>query len=168
MKNIINFCLIIFISLIVSCNNENDSSTNSLIYNYPNLLDISGIPQSPKQYNNYCFSDKGSWFGFGLNTNNDTSVFGAFSGPFLMNIDNGRWLSMNLIKLKIYDNEREKNVLFNNKQISNNYFPGLLKQNAENNHFSVKMDLWFPKSNIAINRIKIQNITNKEKQITLN
>ncbi len=48
---------------------------------YANILDVSGIPKQSEDRSCYCFSDQGSWIGFGLPDKEDTVYRGGFTGP---------------------------------------------------------------------------------------
>ncbi|MEA3317179.1 MAG: hypothetical protein U9R54_04420, partial [Bacteroidota bacterium] len=163
----IAFIVVIIFAVISSCVKIKSKEKRIKVFDYPNLLDLKGIPQQAKDYNSFCFSDKGSWFGFGLAENVDTSFIG-FSGPFLMNTNNGKWLSKQFVKLEVLDIKTQEEYVFNKNEITNTYYPGLLEQNSQNQKFNIKQYLWFASSNIAINKIKIINKSEYNKEINLN
>jgi len=85
-----------FLLLIVGCT-QKIAKTSNLRNNYPNVLNVKGIPQHYTDREKYCFSDLGSWHGFGLP--DSANYYGAFTGPFM--IPYSVWQSKSLAKLTL-------------------------------------------------------------------
>jgi len=136
------------------------------IYAFPNVLDIRGVPNNPDDLSLSCFSDLGAWHGYALPDLSDSTYFGGFIGPFL--IEQNKWLSQCLTKLIIYDvvNNREIDLpQCRNPEIT--FLPGLLKQTIQADSVSVKLDLCFISSRSALIRAEISNLFSKQKQLRL-
>ena len=80
-------------------NSENKFSRND----FPDVLDVLNTPVKPVDWNSFCFSDKGAWFGFALPDTSNKKIEASFAGPFLMT--NGRWLSKSIATLKFYNED---------------------------------------------------------------
>lgn len=159
----LNFVFIISF-LIIGCSEGVDSGLN--VRAFPDVLDIKGVPEKPGDLLKYCFSDLGAWHGFALPDISDSSLFGGFIGPFLM--EQNRWLSQCLAKLIIYDAVNNRKIDLSrchNPQL--NYFPGLLIQLLQVDSMSVKLELCFVSSRSVLMRAVISNLTSKQKQLRL-
>lgn len=99
------------------------------------------------------FTDNGSWFGFGLDYQNDSV---GFKGPFLKS--NNEWFAKNLLNLKLFEN----NKLIQFEKIKNSKFnlPGKIVVENESEFFQLKRELIFTSANTAL--IK-QTLINKRK-----
>ena len=132
------------------------TSKEYLSKDFPNILNVKNIPQQEVDWSAFCFSDKGSWFGFALPPDNSANYRGSFVGPFLMS--NGSWLSQNLIGFKLYDFERKKEIDFAAASGCDiNYYPGLLRQKLDVDGLKIQLDLWFVTNQTAFIRAMIFN-----------
>lgn len=123
---------------------------------FSNILDIKDIPDEAEDRSCYCFSDLGAWIGFGLPEVKDTSYWGGFTGPFLM--EQGKWLGPSLLNLSIKDIKAEKtNILYDAVQIEINYFPGRLSQRFKVKGIEIKIDLIFISERTAAVRVSLYN-----------
>ena len=132
------------------------TSKEYLSKDFPNILNVKNIPQQEVDWSAFCFSDKGSWFGFALPPDNSANYRGSFVGPFLMS--NGSWLSQNLIGFKLYDFERKKEIDFAAASGCDiNYYPGLLRQKLDVDGLKIQLDLRFVTNQTACIRAMIFN-----------
>jgi len=133
---------------------------------YVNILDVSGVPKQAENRSCYCFSDQGSWIGFGLPGKEDTAYWGGFTGPFLM--ENGKWLGPSLLKVHIgYSESPEENILAKAEKVEINYYPGCLSQSYTVQGCEIKSDLIFISSRTAVTRIGLTNSGKDKKSLQL-
>jgi glucosidase len=140
------FCLIIsyaiFIFALSACDNDKEENISISPENYGNLLNVMNIPNQSVDWDSFCFSDLGAWYGFALPDTNVPSSLGSFSGPFLMT--HGEWLSKGLSKVKLYDATNKKYIALEKAdKISLNYYPGRLNQNYQFGDLSLSLNLIF-------------------------
>lgn len=72
------------------------------------ILSLQGVPGKPNELSVSCFSDLGAWHGYALPDSAQSSLYGGFSGPFL--IVKNKWLSRCLAKLTLYDMENKRAI----------------------------------------------------------
>lgn len=103
---------------------------------FVNLLNIEvGYQPSP---NGYFFSDMGNWHGYGLNKPSELTLAGGFRGPaFTGERSLGlQWLSDCFTRLTLTEN-KEKLPFTQIK--TNEYLPGMLKQNLKAGNLTVRL-----------------------------
>ena len=148
--------LILICSFLFSCQTAKINKQKYSVNDYTNILNIQNVPQQPKDWSAFCFSDLGSWFGFALPDSSDKSHLGSFSGPFLMT--HGKWLSQNLIKLNLYNPATNQNIGFSkNKRTEINYFPGRLSQKIYLDDLEILLELIFISNRTALIKTSILN-----------
>ena len=129
--------------VLLSCHNEPKTATATNRYSYPDILNIKGTISVPQQYGVSSFSDLGSWHSFSLIKDDDKKQIGSFVGPYLMRQQQSFWLSSSFIGLQIKD-VKDGSVwdLSQAKNVSNIFYPGLLKQSFEVNGIEVDIYLF--------------------------
>ncbi|MCP5105535.1 MAG: hypothetical protein GY950_19265, partial [bacterium] len=123
---------------------------------FPNILNVKNIPAQAKDWNSFCFSDKGAWFGFALPADSSENHLGCFPGPFVMT--SGRWLSGMPAKLFLENSRTGKRIDFS-KAVSRNitYYPGRLTQVYRFPNMPVELELIFISGTTAVVKTVIQN-----------
>jgi len=142
--------------ILLSCNTQNCNDLNISRDNFPDVLNVKNTPQAPVDWESFCFSDQGAWFGFALP---DSSEF-SFTGPFLMT--NGKWIGKSILKLAFSDQQGNTLKSLTNKST---YYPGKLVQEINFEDFNALMSLIFISSNQALVQVDFKNI---KKDITVN
>jgi len=131
----------LFILLLISCKDIKEESTLSR-YDYPNVFNLQGFIETPNQEGVSSFSDLGTWHSFSLNHNTSKQV-GSFVGPYLMRQQESFWLSPSIIGLQVKDAETNELMdLSLAKNVSNIFYPGLLKQTFEINGLVINLYLY--------------------------
>jgi len=142
--------------LIFGCRTDEQSVAQVTPEDFPNILDVRNVPSSSYDWNSFCHSDQGAWFGFGLPPLDEAPVIGSFTGPFLMS--KGAWLSPAILKLNL-ENKLTGTILDLSKAdgLELNYYPGRLEQLFELDGLRVILELVFADSTSAIARLKVAN-----------
>lgn len=98
-------------------------------YDFPNILDLQGVPDSAFDKGPSAFSDLGSWFAYALPDEERKDAPGSFSGPYLFTQDNGVWINSFLSKLYIADGTTGRAFDLSKATImETNSYPGSLRQ----------------------------------------
>ncbi len=138
---------------------------------FPNILDLTGLPDSTTDRSVYVFSDLGAWFGYGLPSADRPDLLGSFTGPFLMTQDNGVWISPVLSRLEIMDAETGKAIDFPTPEVEEiNSYPGRLKQVflTKNPELRIATELIFVTNRTALTRVSVENTSsNADVQLRL-
>ena len=145
-----------FLLLIVGCTKQS-SKTSDLRNNYPNVLNIKGTPQHYTDRDKYCFSDLGSWHGFGLP--DSAKYYGAFTGPFM--IPYSVWQSKSLAKLTLLKDDGQILDFASTENPTINYYPGVLNQTFVIDSITVSMNLFFISNRTAAVNVDITNNSNQ-------
>ncbi|MCG8580658.1 MAG: hypothetical protein MI866_12105 [Bacteroidales bacterium] len=141
MKKLITGLVIALVLL--SCQNEPKTATATNRYSYPDVLDVKGTVTVPQQYGVSSFSDLGTWHSFSLIKDDNKEQTGCFVGPYLMRQQQSLWLSSSFIGLQIKDVKDESIWdLSKAKNVTNTFYPGLLKQSFELNEVEVNLYLF--------------------------
>jgi putative isomerase len=149
-----------------SINPELTVNPELMIYDFPNVLDVQGVPEGPNDLSKYCYSDLGTWHGYALPETSDTSLFGGFIGPFLMS--QNCWLSRCLAKLTLYDVVNEREVKLSQcKKPEITYLPGLLIQKIRINNISIKLETCFVSSRSSLIAAEISNLSQEPLRLQL-
>ncbi len=152
MKRSVLFLLLVIV-FIWGCNKREDSSVLTM---YPDILDIKGVPDSSKDRTTFCFSDMGSWHGFGLPDTKE--YYGSFTGPFMMPYS--LWQSKSMTRVNIYINGTE--VRYAESDVADiKYYPGYLKQHFDFKDYSIDMRLFYISKRSAAVYVRIANKTNE-------
>jgi putative isomerase len=130
----------LIMALMMSCQSQPQSKSGGR-YDYPDILDMKGTITLPQQGGVSSFSDLGTWHSFSLSE--EQNPVGGFVGPYLMRQQQSFWLSPSIIKLQIKDQESGTFIdLSQAKEVSNTFYPGLLKQTFEVNQLEVSLCLF--------------------------
>ncbi|MFH1852409.1 MAG: trehalase family glycosidase [Candidatus Neomarinimicrobiota bacterium] len=156
-------------SLIVLAGWGCDTDQSSLVVtpeDFPNVLDIRNVPAGPDDWDSFCHSDQGAWFGFGLPPADDTQLIGSFTGPFLMSA--GGWLAPSILRLSLVNQIDGTEIdLAQATDFMANYYPGRLEQSFRVNGLEVVLELIFADSATALVRLKIENTTTAGAEISI-
>ena len=140
--------LLSIIIILLSCNRQNPINKFEAKH-YPNLLDISYVPES-KSGTDGCFSDLGSWFAF--TPAEKQNPIGGFCGPFFF--DTYSWSSKSLANLVIFKPGSKTSVNFSLDSAI--YYPGSLNQILSAGLCSIDQKLIFITKNTALIRTKVK------------
>jgi len=155
---------------IVEKKKTNDATfhISELISNYPNVLNVKGVPSLPKENKSinpksvFSFFDQGAWFGFSLP--DDTAFYGGVIGPFLN--DEHLWISQSLVHLNVSKNGEPLNLAKANL-IKNNYLPGILNQELAIDSLHVILNLIYSTGNTALIKVHLENKGNTPMNLNL-
>ena len=149
--------------VIVSCQNSEsprqDTPKTSVQYtDFPNVLDLKGIPDSTRDRSVYIFSDQGAWHGYSLPDPTQNKYRGSFIGPFLLTQDNGVWLGKSLNQLTVQV-AGETIDLAKAEVLESNAYPGRLRQvlQISNPGLRIVTELIFPTNRTALIRLAVEN-----------
>ena len=140
--------LLSIIIILLSCNRQNPINKFEAKH-YPNLLDISYVPES-KSGTDGCFSDLGSWFAF--TPAEKQNPIGGFCGPFFF--DTYSWSSKSLANLVIFKPGSKTSVNFSLDSAI--YYPGSLNQILSAGLCSIDQKLIFITKNTALIRTNVK------------
>jgi putative isomerase len=124
--------------------------------NFDNVLEVRNVPAQSEDWESFCFSDQGAWFGFALPDVDEPSSFGSFPGPFLMT--HGRWLSPDLLRLTVNDADTDQTIdlsQLGTQQLE--YLPGRLVQHYASDDMRVDLELIFLSRSSAMTVATISN-----------
>lgn len=130
--------------------------------NYPDVLNLRGIPDSASDRSVFVFADQGAWFGYALPGQQQPELAGSFSGPFLMTHDNGVWASPVLSQLEILDTKTGTVLDLSEVQLKESHsFPGRLRQviETQNPRLSITAELIFANARTALQQLNIENLS---------
>ncbi|MEN7547982.1 trehalase family glycosidase [Rapidithrix thailandica] len=156
-----------------SCSQQtgNEQSSESTVIsnqltrsNFPNTLNLQGIPKDTSDLSVSSFSDMGAWHSFALPPEKDSVLTGKFIGPYLLGRKNGRWLSSSLMGLWVKDAKLQPITFQTEKSV---YLPGTLIQELSHPDFSVTLQLIFHSSRTALVRAHVQNTSQEEQKLTV-
>ncbi|TDN98293.1 MGH1-like glycoside hydrolase domain-containing protein [Sunxiuqinia elliptica] len=133
----------VFLGLLLSACNTNQEESKISRLDFPNVLNLKGTIERSSQAGVSSFSDLGTWHSFSLNEDSNLRGVGGFVGPFLMRQQQSFWLSPSIIKLQIKDVDAGELLDLSKAQnVSNTFYPGLLKQTFEINDLLVNLYLF--------------------------
>lgn len=123
------------------------------LVDYTNLINIQNSPKSFDDKGLNVFFDLGSWMGFSLSE--DTNSTG-FSGPYLLGQEHGLWAANSFVTLELIDANGNSilNKLDHSKQV---YLPGKLKSQLQFKRVHLKSSLIFTSKGNAILSTKVTN-----------
>ena len=156
-------CIVLFTIIISSCTSSisNTTSPDSIsVTDFPNTLNLKGLPDSAADRSVFAFSDLGAWHGYALHPKEDKTFTGSFIGPFIMTQDNGIWLSQSLSKMEIINQSNEQILNLSEAEIvESNSYPHCLQQilNIQNPTLSIQSQLIFISNRSALIKVSIQN-----------
>ncbi len=159
-QNNMKFLLVLLVVIVIvmslpGCQRKKSISAGFTPADFPNVLEIRNVPATSDDWDAFCHSDQGAWFGFGLPPENMPELIGAFTGPFLMS--EGSWLAASILQLNLSDNKGHKLDLSKCTNFSANYFPGRLQQSYSYNELKIIQELIFTDSVTALSRMEIIN-----------
>jgi putative isomerase len=153
--------------LIAGCGQkEQKKQAQSLVDQYPNVLNIEGIPQKPYELKPFGFSDQGAWHGYALPHRDSSAYYGGFTGPLLMKMW-GQWASKSIAQLQIEDAVTGKAYDLTQARTSMNYFPGKLQQVLELPNITINMELGFASKRSALIQTRIENKGNEKLSLNI-
>ncbi|SFF47557.1 MGH1-like glycoside hydrolase domain-containing protein [Sunxiuqinia elliptica] len=133
----------VFLGLLLSACNTNQEESKISRLDFPNVLNLKGTIERSSQAGVSSFSDLGTWHSFSLHEDRNLQGVGGFVGPFLMRQQQSFWLSPSIIKLQIKDVDAGELLDLSKAQnVSNTFYPGLLKQTFEINDLLVNLYLF--------------------------
>jgi len=129
---------------------------------FPNVIEMKNSPISSNTKGLNAFFDLGSWMGFALSENKNST---GFSGPYLLGIDHGLWAADNLISLDLID-KKGRSILNKLKSSKQTYLPGRLENEQYFTSYSVKSTLLINSKERAIISTTVTN--NSSKSLSFN
>lgn len=161
------FLPLLSIILLAACvNAPSPSPTDQInVHNFPDILNIKGVPDSTTDRAVFAFSDLGAWHGYALPSDEDTKHTGSFVGPFIMTQGNGIWLSDGLSNMNIVDTKTQKTINLQAAEVvANTAFPNRLYQSFQikNPALLVETQLIFVSNRTAVIELAIQNKSKNE------
>lgn len=159
-KNHLKVIIYLILTLVLfSCNNsqyQEDYFSNVLP---SNILDYRGTPSSPYDRSSLAFSDQGAWFAYGF-SNEENKILG-FSGPFMMTLGRGEWISKALIQLELINRETDERLDLNDLSVSQTSYNSHLQQVMENERIKFEQNLFFSSPHSAIITTQITNLSDE-------
>jgi len=142
---------LLFASIILLCLPAMSCQDESVAFS--NLIDVKNSPTSPGDEGLNAFFDLGSWMGFSFSDNETTT---GFSGPFILGLEHGLWLSNNFISLDLVD-DNDHSLLTNLKSSEQNYFPGELVNRLNFENIEITSSLFYASDRSVIISSNIVN-----------
>jgi putative isomerase len=160
-------CLLVLMS---ACKDQADNPIRSQVdevrfAQYPDILNLTGIPDSTSDRSVFVFSDLGAWFAYALPDADKGQSMAGFSGPFLLTQDNGCWISPLLARLKLINNKTGVPITLNSTTLKSSHsYPGRLKQVfvTRDPQLIITTTLIFANSSIALQQFLIENPSKNE------
>lgn len=138
--NILTFCF-----LTITAFGQNQPISNVInMQNSPKSFDDKGLN---------VFFDLGSWMGFSLSEDTNST---SFSGPYILGLDHGIWSSENLVALDLVD-EKGNSILKETDYSKQDYLPGKLKNQVQFKGLHLKSNLIFVSKERVILSTKVTN-----------
>ena len=161
-----------FLFIFNSCENTavkndilNTSTPLASITDFPNILNLTGVPDSTTDRSVFMYSDLGAWHGYALPENSGNNFTGSFIGPFLMTQNNGVWISECLSEVVLIDTKRDAILNLKNAEIlENNSYPNQLKQLIKLNDppLLIRSELVFISDRTSLIKVDIKNLSKKD------
>lgn len=173
LKTLLTAILSISILIVPLSGSESPSKSepeSQSVFDYPGILDVKNVPKAARDWDAYCLSDHGAWFGFALPEEKATHYLGSFPGPFIKTLDSaGAWLGDMAAKPVITErNEKGEHRYVDFSRASSRkitYYPGRLTQSYDNDGVLFDMTLVFVSGNTALLQTVVQN--KRSKPVTL-
>ncbi|MFO7938249.1 MAG: trehalase family glycosidase [Bacteroidales bacterium] len=140
---------------------KHKSTTPPDLENFADVLNLQQWPQTPHDRSAYCFADKGAWHGYGVVPDSLKRL--GFTGPFIMGIQNGYWLSPQLISFHLSNEIQSIEPL----RTESHSFPGYVKQVAFWEDLGYVATLHFVDSLTAMVRVEWTNTDTAVKQVEI-
>jgi putative isomerase len=152
----------VFLFFISGCRTDQEPEAERIqgwIFDFPNVLNLTGIPNAANDRSVYIFADKGAWMGYALPDAKNKDHLGSFIGPFLMTQDNGVWIDTLLTKVEILDDKNKPVSLAGAEVAEIAAYPGFLKQQffLPDEKLQIETKLFFVSDRSAIHCMKIKN-----------
>lgn len=147
---------------ITGCSDNDASPSKYSLNDYPDVLNISGTPESPTDDSISIFTDHGAWFGFALAEDNNI----GFSGPYQLSDswqEPSMWQGSTFARLQL-TNAADGTKLLPQK-VEGHSYPGRLRQVIEYEDLTATMTLIFTDAKTALLRTELQNNSEGEKVV---
>lgn len=151
---------------------EGDTLPSSFVFDdlspFEDVLDLKGVPDSASDRYPYIFSDQGAWFGFAIPNKGNHNQYGGFSGPLLIGVNHGTWISKTLCQLTIFDVETNAYLdLSKATDFHSNSFPGYLSQYFTLGDLNINLNLIYVNESSALIRAEVSNVGQQERMLKL-
>lgn len=153
--------LILFAFLNLVCASYLSCQVNRLAFQNP--LQLRTVVEKSDDISSTIFSDLGAWHGYALPSSKKD--YGSFIGPLLMDMK-GEWMANAFCKLMVHENGKSID-LFHAENISQTYYPGLLRQSFFINGLQVEQELIFVSNRSALLRTSIRNQQRRTRKIAI-
>lgn len=155
--------LVISCWLLFSASSVLSSPAAHSVYQYPDILDLKGIPKQTKDSSVSIMSDQGAWHGYALFPDNQKRL--GFVGPFIMTKDNGRWLAQSLANIAIYEQGKTNALDVKSANIQSHAYPGHLLQTARLDGLLIEASLFFADGRRNVIKLRIKNTSQQTRHL---
>lgn len=149
----IRFAIAFILLVVVGCATEQEALEQTSRQPASNILDYRGEVSGKNDRSTLSFSDQGAWFSFGLPSVGDTIV--GFKGPFLMQMENGVWMSSQYIDFQPNLRGRQLSCVASTSHASH------LSAVFANDTFEVSLSVYFSSGRTAITEFNVKNVSRK-------
>lgn len=156
---VIGFGTYFFMKLYKQC--DKNQVAQIQLEQYADVLTLHQLPRHADDRDAWCFSDKGAWHGYGLVPDSLQQL--GFTGPFIMGLSNGYWLSPQLLSFTLWQDRQ----LLHPSRVESHFFPGYLAQEAHLGTLVYQAKLHYSDSLTAIMQLEIINKGTNVENISL-
>ena len=136
---------------------------------YPSTLDHFGVPEQARPDSNMDltpFTDNGAWHGYALPSEDDTSLFGGFTGPLYIAQEYAWFLSEEFTQLALTDEGTGDAIPLSEADPDIESYPGLLEQELTLDGLTITLRLRFVSNRTALITTTIENTGNDQRQLS--
>jgi putative isomerase len=161
MKRFLPFILVLIVAMLVyaivspTLYRNHAEVMHADLEHFADVIDLQQLPLEATDRSAFCFSDKGAWHGYGLVPDSLNRL--GFTGPFIMGIENGYWLSQQLIQF-----HRENEAV---PDVTSHAYPGYLKQIATWEDLEYTATLHFVDSLTALLLVEWVNMADRATEL---
>jgi len=153
---ILSFCITL---LLIACNTERQEADSLQTILPENLLNFKGTPSLPTDRSSLAFSDQGAWFAYGFSSEENKTP--GFSGPFLMALGHGEWISKALCQLELVNTETKEKLDLSDFSATQTSYNSHLNQVLENEKIKFEQNLFYHSPHSAIITTQISNLSDE-------
>lgn len=138
--------------------------------NHPSTLDHHGVPHAALPEANMDitpFADQGAWHGYALPEEDDTELFGAFTGPLYIAQEYSWFLSEALTQLTVTDKKTGTEIPLNGADAELESYPGLLRQKLSINGLVIQLELRFVTDRTSLVTAVLRNTSDSHQTLNV-
>ncbi len=145
------------LAVLAGCGNDEAPPPAPDPMDFPNVLNVRGVPNEPRDLSVFSFSDMGAWFNFGLPGSANREAWGGFTGPFLLT-HGGTWLGKSFERLLVEDVSTGEIIDWSQSDSTvMDYYPGRVQQVLNVGDLAAHLDLIFVTNRTALLRAYVRN-----------